>query len=75
MGSRNIYEDGSDHMQNNSEHDKMFHQAASAAGLSTGQKRKFSEKLHEEKDFQGGDWSYSELLALAREVKSNYPNL
>lgn len=62
-------------MGNNHEQNKMFENAARAAGLTSGQKIKFSELLHSEKEFETGDKTYDELLSMAYEIKSRYPNL
>ena len=58
-------------MGNNSLTNKDFERAAKEAGLTQNQKREFSKRLHEDKEFECGDRTYSELLALAYEVKSD----
>ncbi len=58
-------------MGNNSLTNKDFERAAKEAGLTDKQKREFSKRLHEEKEFECGDRSYSKLLELALEVKSD----
>ena len=57
-------------MGNNSLTNKDFDRAAREAGLTENQKREFSKQLHEDKEYECGDRTYSELLALAYEVKS-----
>ena len=58
-------------MGNNSLTNKDFERAAREAKLTENQKREFSKRLHAEKEFECGDRSYSELLELAYEVKSD----
>lgn len=57
-------------MGNNSLTNKDFERAAKEARLTENQKREFSKCLHEDKEFECGDRTYQELLALAYEVKS-----
>lgn len=66
--ARKIWENGAS-MGNNHEQNKAFDQAAREANLTFEEKCEFRDRLHSDKDFETGDKSYSELLALAQEVK------
>ncbi len=56
-------------MKNNREKNKQFEAACREAQLSEDEKRKFSKALHEDKEFQTGDYEYEDLVAFAKEFK------
>jgi len=56
-------------MKNNREKNRQFENACSQAKLTEEEKRAFSKALHEDKEFQTGDYEFEDLLAFAKEFK------
>lgn len=56
-------------MKNNKEKNKQFEAACREARLTEAEKREFSKVLHEDKEFQTGDYEYEDLVAFAKEFK------
>lgn len=65
--SRDNYNYGSGTMGNNHKQNQMIRDAARAVGISESE---LSEEVHSRKEtWYSGDFSYSQLLAIAREIK------
>lgn len=56
-------------MKNNKEKNKQFENACKEAKLTDSEKHEFSKVLHEDKEFQTGDYDYQDLVAFAKEFK------
>lgn len=56
-------------MKNNRDKNRQFESACREARLSDEEKHEFSKVLHEDKDFQTGDYEYADLVAFAMEFK------
>lgn len=66
--SRDNYNYGSGTMSNNHKQNQMIRDAAKAIGISEAE---LSAEVHARKeDWYAGDFSYSELLDIAREIKN-----
>ena len=64
---RDNYNYGAGEMGNNHKQNQMIRDAARAVGIS---ESALSTEVHDRKaDWYGGDFSYSELLQIAREIK------
>lgn len=66
--SRDNYNYGAGEMSNNHKQNQMIRDAARSVGISESD---LSAEVHARKaDWYGGDFSYSELLEIAREIKN-----
>ena len=56
-------------MKNNSNKNQQFESACREARLSEEEKNKFRDALHRDKEFETGDYEYSDLVEMAKTFK------